>query len=202
MFIKMKMFNVYILAAILVLLNGCQTSEKPIKQASRATSVELSSTELKAYDDALEAVKAGRAESAIPTLIKITNSHPDHVGARINLANSYLITKKIQDAENALSHVLTIKPTVAEAFNLQGLIEVEKSEYNKAEKNYLAAIQQRESYAFAHYNLALLYDVFYQTPDQALPHYERYLELAGDGDKATKNWVAELKQKISRRNKQ
>ncbi len=198
----MKIFNLYIFAAILFLLSSCQTNEKPIKQASRTADVELNTTELKAYQEALEAIKAGRAEAAIPVLIKIVGAHPDHVAAQINLANSYLMAKKIQDAENALSHVLTIKPTVAEALNLQGLIDVEKGEYNKAEKNYLSAIQQKQNYAFAHYNLALLYDVFYQTPDQALPHYERYLELGGEGDKYTRNWVAELKQKISKRNKQ
>lgn len=198
----MKLFNNYIFAAILCLLSSCQTSEKPVKQAHHTTSIELNASEQKSYQDALEAIKAGRSDSAISALTKITSNHPDHLGAWINLANSYLIAKKINDAENALAHVQTMKPAIAEALNLEGLIDVEKGEYNKAEKSYLGAIQLKENYAFAHYNLALLYDVYYQTPDQALPHYERYLELSGDTDKNTKNWIAELKQKISKRNKQ
>lgn len=190
------------LAAVLLFLSSCQTSEKPAKQASRSVNVELSTAEQKNYQDALDAIKTGRADSAISTLTKITNNHPDHIGAWVNLANSYLIAKKIPEAENALAHTQTANPAIAEALNLQGLIEVEKGEYNKAEKSYLGAIKLKENYAFAHYNLALLYDVFYQTPEQAIPHYERYLALSGENDKNTKNWIAELKQKISKRNKQ
>ncbi len=198
----MKAFNLYIFTAVLFFLSSCQTSEKPAKQTSRTVNVELSATEQKNYQDALEAIKAGRLDSAISTLTKITNNHPDHIGAWINLANSYLLAKKIPEAETALTHTQTANPTIAEALNLQGLIEVEKGEYNKAEKSYLGAIKLKENYAFAHYNLALLYDVFYQTPEQAIPHYERYLEISGESDKNTKNWIAELKQKIAKRNKQ
>lgn len=197
----MKTFNLYLFASVLLLLSSCQTTEKPAKQTSHAASIELNASEQKSYQDALDAIKAGRPDSAISALIKITNNHPDHIGAWINLANSYLTAKKINDAENAIAHAVEIKPVAAEALNLQGLIAVEKGEYNKAEKSYLGAMQLKENYAFAHYNLALLYDTYYQTPEQAIPHYERYLELTGDADKNTKNWVAELKQKASKRNK-
>jgi tetratricopeptide (TPR) repeat protein len=197
----MNRLNLYIIATILFLLSSCQTSEKPAKQASLAMNISLSAAEQKNYENALEAIKTGHLDSAISALTKITSNHPDHAGAWINLANSYLNAKKINEAENALAHVQNIKPAIPEALNLQGLIETEKGEYTKAEKSYLGAIQLKENYAFAHYNLALLYDIYYQTPDQALPHYERYLAINGDSDKSAKGWVTELKQKISKRNK-
>lgn len=198
----MKALNIYIFALVLLLLSSCQTNEKQTKQPAHSTNTELNQAEQKSYQNATEDIRAGHTDTAIQTLTKITNNYPNHVGAWINLANAYLIAKKINDAENALRHAQTINPAIAEAFNLQGLIEIEKGEYNKAEKSYLSAIQLNESYAFAHYNLALLYDVFYQDPDKALIQYERYLQLNGDNDKSTKSWIAELKQKINRRNKQ
>lgn len=196
----MKLLNIYIFAAILLLLNSCQTSDKPTAQTVHSNSTELNQTEQKSYQSATEDIRAGHTEAAIQALTKITNNHPNHVGAWINLANAYLTAKKIHEAENALIHAQAIKPAIAETLNLQGLIQIEKGEYNKAEKSYLGAIQLNENYAFAHYNLALLYDIFYQDPDKALIQYERYLQLNSD-DKNTKNWITELKQKINLRNK-
>jgi tetratricopeptide (TPR) repeat protein len=70
-----------------------------------------------------------------------------------------------------------------------------------AEKGYKEALQLREKYPAAHYNLGLLYDTYYQDVDRAIVHYDRYLELSDGSDKKTQSWVDELKQKVKRRNK-
>ncbi|RYY77084.1 MAG: tetratricopeptide repeat protein [Gammaproteobacteria bacterium] len=186
----------------LIFLSGCSnTPSESRKSSTLSTNVELSVDEQSTYQEALEAIRSDNAEKAIQPLVKITRSHSEHIGAWINLANAYLKISKISEAESASAHAKEINPKVAEVYNLQGLIAVQKGEYSNAEKNYVQALQLKENYPSAHYNLGLLYDMYYQDLDRAIIHYDRYLELSDGADKKTIGWVAELKQKIKRRNK-
>ncbi len=190
------------IALALIFLSGCSnTPNEHKKGATVAKGVELSADEQKSYQDALEAIKADEADKAVSPLVKIVHSHPEHLGAWINLSNVYLKGMKINDAENAAARAKAINPNIAEIYNLQGLINVQKGEYGNAEKNYLQAIQLKDNYAATHYNLGLLYDMYYQDIDRAIVQYDRYLELSGGTDKKTLGWVTELKQKSKRRNK-
>jgi len=183
-------------------LSSCSNAPSESKKISAAAkSIELGADEQKIYQDALEALKTDNVDKAIPSLTKIANNHPDHIGAWINLANAYLTKVKINEAESATAHAKSINPKLAEIFNLQGLLAVLKGEYANAEKNYLQAIQLKANYPTAHYNLGLLYDMYYQDIDRAVAEYDRYIELSDGTDKKTISWVAELKQKIKRRNK-
>ncbi|MET0357011.1 MAG: tetratricopeptide repeat protein [Cellvibrio sp.] len=204
MFIKMKACHKLFLTCICIfaLLSSCSNTPGNSKKNIPATKgAELSADEQNTYQEALEALKAENAEKAIQPLNRIANSHPEHLGAWINLANAYVATSKINEAQNALTRAKAINPNLAENYNLQGLIEVNKGEYANAEKSYLQAIKLKGNYPSAHYNLALLYDIYYQDIDRAVTHYDRYLELGDGSDKKTISWVTELKQKIKRRNK-
>jgi len=190
------------LAFVVILFSSCSnTPSDTRKGTASAKSIELNTEEQKSYQDALEAIKANEAERAIQPLVKLSNSHPEHLGAWINLANAYLKGTKINEAENAASRAKSINSRVAEVYNLQGLIAVHKGEYANAEKNYQQALQIKENYPAAHYNLALLYDTYYQDLDRAIIQYDRYLQLSDGTDKKTLGWVEELKQKAKRRNK-
>ena len=195
-----KFFTCFIFA--LIFLNSCSnTPSETRKGAATGKSVELNADEQKFYQDALEAIKSNEAERAIQPLVKISNDHPEHIGAWINLANSYLKVAKINEAEKATTHAKNLNSKVAEVYNLQGLIAVHKGDYANAEKNYQQALQIKENYPAAHYNLALLYDTYYQDLDRAIVQYDRYLQLNDGTDKKTRGWVDELKQKVKRRNK-
>lgn len=200
----MKILNTLFLVctyAVLFGLSGCASTPSETKKITSIANVQLSADEQNAYQNALEDIKSEHADKAIPILNKIANNHSDHIGAWINLANAYYADTKINDAELALNHAIKINPKIADIYNLQGLIAVTKGEYINAEKNYLAALQLKESYPAAHYNLALLYDTYYQDLDRAVAQYDRYLDLSDGSDKKTISWVAELKQKIKRRTK-
>jgi len=190
------------IALALVFLNSCSnTPSENKKGASISKGADLNADEQKSYLDALEAIKADEADKAVPPLVKIVQSHPEHLGAWINLSNAYLKGLKISDAENSTARAKAINPNVPEIFNLQGLISVQKGDYGNAEKNYLQAVKLKDNYATAHYNLGLLYDIYYQDLDRAIVQYDRYLELSDGTDKKTLGWVTELKQKVKRRNK-
>lgn len=174
---------------------SCSTTPSP----AATEKAPLSSSEKSVYDDALNNIKAGDADKAISALKKLTQSHPAFLGGWVNLATAYYNSKKPEDAGYALANAKKINPNIPEIYNLTGLLDVEKGEYKSAEKNYLSAIALKNDYATAHYNLAIVYDVFYQDIEKAVVEYEKYLTLTGNSDKSTSNWVAELKSKLKRK---
>jgi len=52
------------------------------------------------------------------------------------------------------------------------------------------------AYAGAERNLALLLDLYLADPAAALPHYERYGQLAGAGDREAAAWLVELQARL------
>jgi tetratricopeptide (TPR) repeat protein len=158
----------------------------------------LSPEERTSYQNAIDLIAAGNAEKATPLLNRLTQSYPGHFGSWLNLATAYYKQKKLPEAENALSKAKALNNT-PETYNLTGLMNTEKGEYTAAEKNYLSAIGLKNNYAEAHYNLALVHDLYYQDLENAIIHYEKYLSIVENNDKSVTKWVAELKQKIKQK---
>jgi Tfp pilus assembly protein PilF len=179
----------------LVFVASC-TSTPQDKLKTKST---MTPAENKQYQEALTNIRSGEIEKATSALAKLNQAHPTDLGTAINLATAYYKNKKLDDASRVLDSAKKINANIAEVLNLSGLIAVEKGEYNLAEKEYLAAIANKKNYANAHYNLALLYDLFYQDFAKAINQYEQYLALTGNSDKDIINWVAELKLKQKRR---
>ena len=67
--------------------------------------------------------------------------------------------------------------------------------YKQQKKHYKEAIENKNDYAIAHYNLALLYDIYFQDVAKAIPHYEKYMELINNEDKNTADWLEQIKRK-------
>jgi Tfp pilus assembly protein PilF len=201
MYIKMKysQLNRFICGlpalVIVALLANCSSTPQE-KQPNKSP---LTPAEANTYQEALNNIKVGELDKASTELNRLMQAHPMHLGVNINLATAYYKNKRIEDASRVLAGTKKINAEIPEVYNLSGLIDVEKGEYNSAEKNYLAAISHKKDYAVAHYNLALMYDIFYQDFTKAIPQYEAYLALIGNEDKNTLNWVAELKLKQKRR---
>lgn len=195
-FNKLKILTRGIPFAVLVIFIASCASTPQEKQPTKSS---FSPAEVITYQEALANIQTGELDKAIPELNKLVQAHPAHLGATINLATALYKAKKLDEASRALNNAKKINPNIPEVYNLSGLIDVEKGEYNLAEKNYLAAIKGRKNYAEAHYNLALVYDIFYQDIGQAISQYEEYLTLTGNSDKATISWVAELKLKQKRK---
>lgn len=192
----------YVLLAIAFMITSCSTTPTQSQKNATITKSSLSEDDLKIYREAMSQITAGTPNKAKQSLQKLTQSNPGHFGSWINLATVSYNEKNLQEASMALEHAKAIDPNPAEIYNLAGLINVEKGEYNDAEKNYTAAITRNNNYAAAHYNLALLYDLYYQDMENAVIHYEKYLSLSDNTDKATSSWVNELKQKMKRKGAQ
>ena len=183
-----------------ILLSGCATAPAPVNsEGATAVTTTLTATESKNYKKAMESIQKGQPEKAVAGLKKLTSANPGHTGLWVNLAVACYKAGDVKQATEAMTQATTLNDKVPELNNLAGLIAVDQGQYALAKKDYLQAITLNKNYADAHYNLALLYDIFYQDIAKALVHYERYLSLIDDEDPATKSWTDELKRTLKSR---
>lgn len=146
-----------------------------------------------AYELALQLIKIKKYHEAENLLSKLNKKYEPSASALANLALVHYKLNKIDSAEKYIQHAITIKHDQFEYENIAGLIAIEKGDFKKAEQYYRSALSINQEYANSHYNLALLYDIYYQDIDVAYKHYTRYLELIDYTDTETTEWVEQLK---------
>ncbi|PUA26831.1 MAG: hypothetical protein B0W54_20590 [Cellvibrio sp. 79] len=180
-----------------LLLAGCSstsTTDRGIAQSTSKTS--LDEKFRGDYVSALKNLEAKEYAQASSNLNKIVTGNPGFVDGWANLALAQLRTNDITQAKQSAANAIQLEPQSATLENLLGLIDVESGAYKTAEKHYSRALELNPNLANAHYNMALLNDVYYQNIANAIKHYERYLALINNADPDTEAWVAELKRKL------
>lgn len=189
-----------LLLAISTLLSACATVSKSPSPTSQIIkkSVSISEKDSLAYVQAVADLEKGNAKVAAISLGKIAEKNPGYLDVWVNLAIANYTVKNIADAQRAIEHADKLQPASADINNIKGLICVESGQYKNAEKNYLNALKLDAKNPNIHYNMALLYDLYYQNIAKAIPYYESYLLLAGQKDEETEAWVQELKQTLKR----
>lgn len=196
-----RLFTLIIVSA---LLSACATGPtSPTTTATtNAKAAPLAEKDRSAYANAINALGKGKAKEAAALLTNIAAANPGYVDAWVNLAIANYTIKSNAEAKRAIEHAHNLQPQSAEISNIQGLIYAEEGRYKEAEQLYLAALKLDSKNASTHYNLALLYDIYYQDIAKAIPHYESYLALSSQKDEDTEAWTDELKQTLSRRSAQ
>lgn len=189
-----------LLLAISILLSACATVSKSPSPTSQIIkkSVSISEKDLLDYVQAVADLEKGNAKVAAISLGKIAEKNPGYLDVWVNLAIANYTVKNIADAQRAIEHADKLQPASDDINNIKGLICVESGQYKNAEKNYLNALKLDAKNPNIHYNMALLYDLYYQNIAKAIPYYESYLLLAGQKDEETEAWVQELKQTLKR----
>ena len=196
------MYYTKCLPLVLLALTGC-AGIAPHKPASGIITggEPLSASadkETNLYRQAITALNNSQLEQAETDLKTITQGRPEFAGPWINLALIDIQKKNLEAAEKNLAQALERNPKMPQIFNALGYIELAKGNINKAVDNYRQAIALKKDYAIAHYNLALLQDIYLQDAKVAIEHYKLYLELTEYQDKKTADWVLELERNLAR----
>lgn len=197
--------HIHKIAGLLIiglLLNACTTksgapAETPVISTIAAP---LAEKDIPLYTNAIAALTAGNAKEAAASLTRVTKKNPGYLDAWVNLAIAEYSLKHINEAKRAIGQAHMLQSESADISNIQALICIDDGRYKEAEQHYLNALKLDANNANVHYNLALLYDLYYQDIAKAIPHYEHYLSLLNQKDEKTEAWTEELKDTLSRRN--
>jgi tetratricopeptide (TPR) repeat protein len=190
-----------------LILFGCASAPPGSKAAGTAATAKSaqrspSDTEKKAYETALKCIQDGKFSEAETTLSGLNSASPFSASALANLALVDFKLQKIDSANTYIAQAIELKPNQHEYENLAGLIAVEKGDFKTAEAHYRNAIAINKQYAYAYYNLALLYDIYYQDINRANENYAQYLLLINHEDKETLAVVEQLKASLNKNQEQ
>jgi tetratricopeptide (TPR) repeat protein len=196
--------SLIIIGLCIFIIQGCAqpskvSSDKENRPSTDIThSLELNPIYEKDYRIAQELLSKNSFTKAIPLLSKITTANPGYTDAWANYALALYKSNDYIAADTAIKKALLLNTTSAELLDLDGLIQIGLGHYKSAENSYLKALQIKSNCVTCHYNLALLYDVYYQDLKRAIIHYQSYLNNISVTDDEIENWIDELQRNIDR----
>lgn len=185
--------------ALVMLISACGGGKvKPATEPTQKNPVSVkkagafSETEKVEFQQALESIKTNNLPNAEKILKKLSNKLGASTSISANLALTYYKLQRYELAEEQINRAIAVNEADAETHNIAGLIAIEMKKHQAAETHYKRALTLNPELANAHYNIALLYDIYFQDIPNAYKHYQKYLSLVGDSDKETKEWVDQL----------
>ena len=181
------------------LVSGCgATSTSRPAAGESGTPVEARDVPERArtmYEQAVAIMASGDLLEAQLRFQEFLLQYPAYPGAHVNLAIIFASNGDDTGAENSITDALMIDPEHPAALNQLGMLLRRQGKFSDAEAAYTRAITADPDYALAHYNLAVLNELYLQRLDVALQHFERYQALGND-DKQVEKWIADLKRRI------
>jgi len=175
---------------IFALLSGC--AQYP-QQRPPDYKPDISGADVVNFSKAIDALGNNDIDHAEAMLKDLISDNPEISGPWVNLGLIYFSKNQFSESELAINNALRLNPHNPYALNLSGMLARRNSDIKRAHALYLEAIKYKDDYAMAHYNLALLYDIFFQDISAAAIHYRKYLDLIGGKDKQTVDWLEQLK---------
>jgi tetratricopeptide (TPR) repeat protein len=195
---RSKILSVCVLALVM-LISACgggkvKPATEPTQKnpASVKKAGALSESEKVEFQQALESIKTNNLPNAEKILKKLSDKLGASTSISANLALTYYKLQRYDLAETQINNALAVNEADAETQNIAGLIAIEMKKHQAAENHFKRALTLKPDFANAHYNIALLYDIYFQDIPNAYSHYQKYLSLVGDSDKETKEWVDQL----------
>jgi tetratricopeptide (TPR) repeat protein len=149
-----------------------------------------------AYDRALAALRSQDWLRAEGELQQLAREYPAYPGPHVNLAILYLQQDRRDDARAALDRALAADPGNPAANNQLGIWLRGEGKFEDAERAYRRALESAPNYALAHYNLAVLLDVYLRRGAEAIEHYEAYQSSRGEPDKTVAGWIIDLRRRF------
>lgn len=184
-----------------LLLGGCASSpteenvqSDPVQQTDLQATQQTAATEdISQYREAITYLNDNQLDQAENLFTGITANHPELAGPWANLGLIALKRGDYTRAKINLDKAVTRNPKLAQALNMLGYTEEKLGHITKAKDYYLQALAAKNDYALAHYNLALLYDVYFKDIPKSIEHYKEYLKYnTNSEDTKTASWVAQL----------
>lgn len=190
--------RVSIIVIVFTILAACSTHD--VKHNETTTNENVRDNDNKTneqfvnrFQSAITDLKQKKYTEAEKLFSDLAKEQPNNDGPYCNLAIIYYKANDYDNALKLINHALDINNNNPQAYNLRAQIMLKKSKVIDAKNDYLKAIEINPKYINAQYNLALLYDIYFQDLKTAIKHYEIYLSLIDVPDERTLEWVNHLK---------
>lgn len=148
------------------------------------------------FSTALGLMQAQNWSTAEPILAELVADYPTLSGPILNLAIVLEQQGDLSAAETYYQQAIDTNPTNLNAYHCYAVLLRQQGRFAEAEKVYLAALGIWQQDKVSHKNLAILYDIYLGRLEQALFHYQQYLDLNPDSDRQVQGWVADLNRRL------
>lgn len=148
------------------------------------------------FQEALQLMKARKFPEAQNAFLALSRDYPTFSGPLTDLGILYAQGRQHELALASLAGAVKANPGNEVAHNWLGTLYRENGEPLRAEQSYRNAISAKPSYAQAHLNLAILYDVVLHRPREALTSYRDYQRLSGDNNLIVAAWIRDIESRL------
>ena len=141
------------------------------------------------------ALREGDLRGARKKLQYLTEKFPELSGPWLKLG---VIAEKKEQYGDAIEHyqkAISVNRNNVNAYIALGLLQRRQGYFADAQSAYLDALQVWRDCPEAHLNLAILYDLYVNQPEEAQKHYEAYYFLTGQKDEKVHKWLVEVRQR-------
>jgi len=128
-------------------------------------------------------------------LMAMTEKFPALSGPWVALGQIAEKSEKYDDAVKNYRKAIGVNRNNVNAYIALGLLQRRQGHFAEAQKAYVDALNVWSDFPEAHLNLAILYDLYLNKPEQAQKHYEAYDFLTGHKDQKVHKWLVEVKQR-------
>ncbi len=153
------------------------------------------------FQKAIRFLKQGQLAKARSLLETLRDDHPGLSVFHNNMGIVYRRLGLYDEAIHAYKQAISISnknPDGADPevyYNLAIALRGQGA-FKKAEGAYQQAIALAPDFEDAHFNLAVLYDLYLNDPGKALYHYQQQIKLSGGADQEIGIWMAALKKRL------
>jgi tetratricopeptide (TPR) repeat protein len=140
-------------------------------------------------------LQEGKLKEARSQFKKLTEKYPTLSGPWIKLG---AIAEKREKYDEAIRHykkAISVNRNNVNAYIALGLLQRRQGYFSDAQHTYLDALNVWSDFPEAHLNLAILYDLYVNKPEEAQKHYEAYYFLTREKDEKVHKWLVEVKQR-------
>ncbi|HCB38496.1 MULTISPECIES: tetratricopeptide repeat protein [unclassified Ketobacter] len=181
-------------AAVLARLN--QPGQEPLtRDPEQVQQAELARSD---FNRAVAELRKGNLDTAQARFRDLATQYPALSGPIVNQAIVLRKKGNIQEAYDLLQKSILQHGKNPRLLNELGVLSRQLGKFRQAQVSYESAIRIDENYAPAHYNLAVLADLYLHDPVLALKEFETYQTLLPEPDKKVNGWIIELQRRAAR----
>jgi tetratricopeptide (TPR) repeat protein len=140
-------------------------------------------------------LREGKQKAAQEKFRALTEKYPSMAGPWVKLGAIAEKDAKYDEAINNYKKAISVNKYNVNAYIALGLLQRKQGYFSDAQTTYLEALNVWKDFPEAHLNLAVLYDLYMNRPEDAQKHYEAYCFLTGKKDDKVQKWLTEVKQR-------